>query len=208
MITMDAANIKGNAALLAKVYDFIAQLGADQLNDLIDGRASLRLDIQVDKQLDALISEKLDAKLEEKLGTLFDQKLRSTVSKDTTDPVVDDVSAKDAGKGAKKAKDTAHADKDKGKNKKEKADSSRMKTNAESSTEPSTPDTLELIASEVRSLSSKEGIREYFDKNPLKISAIKSLANKHFNITDTRKKSADSLLNEIIAVVVGDEPIG
>ena len=205
---MDVANVKGSAALLAKVYDFIAQLDADQLNDLIDGRASLRLDVQVDKQLDALISEKLDAKLEEKLGVLFDEKLRSTDSKDTTDPIVEDVSAEDADKGVKKEKSTANADEGKGKNKKEKADGSRKNANAESSTESNAPDSLEPIASEVRSLTSKEGILEYFEKNPLNISAIKSLANKHFNIADTRKKSADSLLNEIIAVVVGDEPIG
>ena len=186
----EAISMKYNIALLAKVFDFLNQLNEDQISDLLEDKASLSLDTLIDGRVDAMISEKLNSRLEEMLGALIDLALgsESSIESIAVPLAVSTKSAGSIGKGRKKGK----TDVVKPRTKKSNAGASNA-------------DTLESVASAVRSLSSKESIVDYFEKNPLKVSAMKSLANRHFGISDTRKMNVEGLVSEIARVVIEPE---
>ena len=195
----DTVNVKNSIALLARIFDFLNQLDEEQVNDLIDGKVELKLDVQMDQQLDALIDKKLNSKL----NSLIDGKLsgRSAAAL----PADDNANYSDAKKrGRPKKGSDANQDKlpRKVKSKEVKAGGASTRNPAVSNNS----DVLEAVAAEVRSLSSRELIAEYFEKNPLKISIMKGLANKHFGISDTRKMNTESLINGIIESIMEPEP--
>ena len=195
----DVVNVKSNIALLSKIFELLNQLNEEQIKDLLDDRVKLRLDAQINGQLEALIDEKLGVKLHEKLSALIDEKLSNGSSDNTADSLADNNAHQgDAKKSnlSKKVKTNQDKGPRMGKNKKDKDVPENSKSASNSS------DVLETVASEVKKLVTKDGITDYFEKNPLKISAMKSLANKHFGVTDTRKMNVESLISGIADVVM------
>ena len=178
----DTTNMKDNIALLAKVFDFLSRLDEEQISGLRENKVKLTLDVQVNGQLDALITEKLN----EKLSTLIDEKLGVINTENAA------VSAKGPRKGKNKKEVSTGGAKPKGKQAKDKSGGKA--------------DRLAVIASELRALSSVDSITDYFEKNPLKIGSMKSLANKHFGVAGTVRMNTNDLIKAIIEVIMKPQP--
>ena len=194
----DVVNAKGNIALLSKVFDFLNQLEEEQIYALLENKAKLCIEVQVDKHLDALIEEKVNAVVDEKLSSFMNEKLSSSNVKKAdglAEDVKDSINAK-RGRPKKDAKVVKGKVAQTSKNKDAKTGGTSVGINSEF---------IETAASEIKTLSSMEQITEYFENNPLNISVMKSLANKHFGISDTRKMNVKSLINGIAEAVVNQE---
>lgn len=177
-MTNDAVNTKNNLALFAKVFDFLSQLDAEQINDLLSGKADLCLNTQIDKQIGDLISKKLET-LDKKFETMLDERF-GLKNINGTSKVENKAEAPRRGRPL--------------------GSNAKAKKSAEANKIPSLD--FEAVASEIRSIDSKEGLEKYFADKSLKIGPLKSLASKHFGVPGANRMSTVALMEAIIESVL------
>ena len=61
---------------------------------------------------------------------------------------------------------------------------------------------LDSVASKISRLSTVESITDYFAQNPLRIGAMKSLANKYFDVSGTKKMNNEELIKAVADIAV------
>jgi hypothetical protein len=179
---------KNNLALMAIAFDFFGQLDEEQLNDLVEGRASLRLQTTEDMKFEAMINEKL-GNIDEKLVVALKT-------------VVESYSEKSV----------AHASEPKAKT--DRKSQRKPETVAEKPAEPSKPvkpterrkplklttEEVESVTSAIKNISAPDELEKYLDENNFKRFDLQRIASA-LDIKGTAKGSGDDIKKMILAAI-------
>ncbi|MCL2416274.1 MAG: hypothetical protein FWD01_05610 [Defluviitaleaceae bacterium] len=188
--------MKDNVALMAKVFDFLNQLDEDQIDDLLDDKVQLRLDMEIDKQIDALIDEKLSVRVFEEFIALIEGRVAARILGNTDDEdFEEDMPRRNSRRNQKKNNIQRNG----------RRDVAPRRPNGKSIN--TRANDIKAIANEIKAIDTREDILDYFDNNPLKISTVKSLANKHFDIPGTNVMNKEDLINKIIEAALSASEI-
>jgi hypothetical protein len=189
---------KSNLAIMAIIYDFLSQLSEEQLNDLLEKRAFLKLGTAEDIELEALIEKKVEARIGDSLRPLVKQELESLMIWGGKSAAVfgnDSDYEPKAPESTTKMRNTTR---------KKAAVAVKSDTNKSDSKKPVDIEAEVLL---LKTITTKKGLEEHFEAMDFSRGILQRIATGLGGIKDTNKASREELKAKISEVLLWEADV-